>query len=282
MFSVTSEPGRADPPGERGGVVEQHLVLADLDEQRRQPRQVGSEQRRGERVGRLGVAQVRVGHEHQVVGAQHWIEGLEVPARGRGLRQVHPRRQADRGARSRQPGVADRQQRRDDQAAAGAVARQCDPVRCDATAEQVGVRGERVVECGGERVLGSEAVVERHERHAAREREATDELPVAVERPGAVAPAVEVQHDAVPPGITGDEPLGGTSSEGVPLGGDAVGRHDPRGRGGHLLAPLEHAAAHDVGPGQERRDRLDAWMCHVPPPVVRHDGGPGRHRRAVP
>ena len=88
--------GRLRPLGEPRRVVEQQLARADLQQQRRQARQI-REQRGGRRRSPIDLTEVRIGHEGEGRGADHRIRvAVRLEARPR-QGQVGPGAEADRG-----------------------------------------------------------------------------------------------------------------------------------------------------------------------------------------
>jgi len=99
--------------------------------------------------------------------------------------------------RLRQPGIADREQRRDNQpppALSPAIA-----IRAGFTprAKQEPVAGESVLDRRRERVLGGEPVGERQRRRVRRSAGLGDQMAVAVERADDIAAAMEVEQRRV-------------------------------------------------------------------------------------
>src|SRR5438309_1385345 len=110
---------RALPEATR--VVEQHLVAADLHQQRRQTVQMRVE-RRDER--RLAIAAAHVGLRHPLdaLARDDGIDGRPGDVARGAVREIHPRRDADAAGRPRQPAIAQREQRRHRESAPRRVA----------------------------------------------------------------------------------------------------------------------------------------------------------------
>ena len=99
--------------------------------------------------------------------------------------------------------------RRDDEAAAGAVAGDRDAAGPDAARQQKAVAGERVVDRRRERVLGRQPVVERQRRDLGGAAGLGHQMPVAVERADHIAAAVQVEERRVALVARGEGPFGG-------------------------------------------------------------------------
>ena len=97
--------------------------------------------------------------------------------------------------------------------APGRVAGNCHAVGADPQGEQVTVGVARIVHCGGKRVLGGQPVVEHGNRASGGQGEPAAEPAVAVERPDAVSPAMEIEHRRVARPRLRCEPLSGTAAQ---------------------------------------------------------------------
>jgi len=150
----------ARPFGQARGIVQQGLGVTDLNQQRRQAGQVGV-QRGGQRVLRIGVAQIQLGHAQQALFLYDRIGRRPSRHRLAGALHIDPGRNPDARRRQGLTGIADGQQGGDGQPAAGRIASNGDVCRTDALVEQPAVGGHRIIDRSRKRMLGSQAVVER-------------------------------------------------------------------------------------------------------------------------
>src|SRR6516165_7764868 len=129
-------------PGEAQRVVEQGLGGPDLDEERREAPEVGIDRRRQRRT-RGRAAEIELGHfdEPRLVD-DRVVRGLARHRRSDPF-HVYPWRDTPSAGGLRQPGVAHRQHRGDDEPAAGAVAGERHPLRRKPLRQQKPVAGER-------------------------------------------------------------------------------------------------------------------------------------------
>ena len=217
----------------------------------------GSPRKLGVQRRRVRVAQVRrrvvLAHLAQARELEQRVIGAAGLSRGARALEIHPRRHADAGRRQRLLRVAQREQRREHEPAARGVTGERDLRGRHARAEQPAIRGGRVLDGRGERVLGREPVVD-HER--ARLRGARDprrQLAVRVERADHVAAAVQVEDHAVRAALGHAHPLR-RDAPGVDTLVCHVGGEREHLR--HLLeagAALLDGRADDGGPGREHR-----------------------------
>ncbi len=247
-------------------VVQQHLVAAHVDQQRRQVAQV-REERGGQRVPRGSGAEV--GPRHVVdAGAAHDGISLGVGAvAGPAHREIGPRGDADAAGGPRHPGIAQRHQGRHREPAARGVAADHDAIGRDALLEEPAIGGGGVLHRGRERMLGGQPVVEQQRGGLARGRDGGGEMAVRARGADHVAASVQVEHDAAGRRPGRPQPLGGRDRRAHAL-------HLDLGRGGEgplrplvLEAVLGHG--HRVGRGklrQVRAHRFDATVGHGGPP----------------
>ena len=184
--------GRQGTPAEHERVVQQDLVAAYLDQQGREIVQVG-EERRDQRRLAIATAHVGLRHELDALASDDRIGAGRRGVAGAAAREIDPRRDADAARRPRQRAVAQREQRGHGEAATGGVAGHDDPVGGDALRLQPLEGGQGIVERGGERMLGSQAVVEQERLHAGCPRDRGGEMTVRAGRADHVAAAVEIR-----------------------------------------------------------------------------------------
>ena len=159
-LELDSDARRFRAIGETVRIIEQGLGLAYLDQQRRQAFQVGIE-RRGERRTRIFACQIGRSHPDQTLVLNDRIDRCPGGHRLADPFQIDPRRKANAGARHRQLGVANRDQRGDSQAAAGGITRHGDPVRgLKSLRQQPAIGRNGVFNRGWKRMFRGEAIVE--------------------------------------------------------------------------------------------------------------------------
>jgi hypothetical protein len=178
--------------GECDGVVEQALVRAGLDEQRREAVEV-AEEGADERVGAGVPTRVLPGAQFERRAVEDRIEvGLGVDARA-GEGEVRPRGHHERGGGHRQARSSGGQEGGEGEPSAGGLPRDGQPgwpvgVECGS----VGV--ESVGECCGERVLRCEAVVHGQDGDAGAGGDLARQSDGLGRGPDRVPATVEVQH----------------------------------------------------------------------------------------
>src|SRR5882762_2870583 len=187
---------RALPEATR--VVEQHLVAADLHQQRRQIVQTCVERRDQRRLA-IAAAHIRLRHSLDALARDDGIDGRPGEVARGAVREIHPWRDADAAGRPRQPAIAQREQRRHRQSAARRVAGHDDAPRRDPLREQPLVGGDGVLQRGRERMLRRQPVVEQQRARPGRARDGGGQVTMRARRADHVPAAVQVEHDGVGP-----------------------------------------------------------------------------------
>ena len=198
---------RLGPLGQPEPVVQQHLVRAHLDQERRQPAQI-REQGRCQRRARIDRAEIRARHLRDAGAPHDGIGGGLGVVAATAAGEVHPRRDADGHGGQARPAVPQRQQRGDGEPAAGGVARDDEVRGRHALLQEPSIGGHRVVHGRGKRMLGRQAVVEQQRAGAGRRRDGRRQVAVRARRADHVAAAVEIQHDAPGRGRRRTQPFG--------------------------------------------------------------------------
>ena len=256
------------PLGKLNGVVQQDLVAADVDQQRRKAAQVG-EDRRGERRARIRRAEVSSRHLVDPGTSHDRIRGglRLVAAAAEG--EIDPGRDADAARGQPHARVSQGDQRGHGQPAARGVSRDHDVLGRGALLEQPAVAGHRVLDGRGEGILGRATVVERERARPRGARDRRRQVAMGSRRADHVSPAVEIEHHAAGLGRGRAQPLRGRHGR-----RHALDLHLGRD-GEHLLRALVLGAPLGKGQrvrrGQLRQVRahdLDATVCHVAPPSL--------------
>jgi hypothetical protein len=161
-------------PARRSAFVEQGLGGPDLDEERREAPEIGIDRHRQRRT-RVGAAEIELGHfdEPRLVD-DRVVRGLARHRRSNPF-QVDPRRDTPSAGGLRQPGVAQRHHRGDDEPVAG----ERHPLRRDPLRQQKPVARERILDRGRKRMLWGQAVIERQGGDPGRAPGLSDEMAVA-------------------------------------------------------------------------------------------------------
>lgn len=112
-----------------------------------------------------------------------------------GTSEIDPRADRDRCARQRQTSVAQREQRAEDERAAGGVAAEGDVRRRHSLPEEMAIRLHRVRHRRGDGMLRCESILEGERARARRASQRADHLSVRAERAEDEAAAMEVEED---------------------------------------------------------------------------------------
>jgi hypothetical protein len=131
--------------GQADRVVEQELVRADLDQQRREPGEVG-EQRAGQGLRTVAGAEVELDEGLEVGLDEDRVDAGLAPDARAAQGEVDPGGEQDCGGRLRESGFARREQGGEGQAAAGRVAGDDDVARVDAGCQELAVAGDSVLD----------------------------------------------------------------------------------------------------------------------------------------
>jgi hypothetical protein len=261
------DPGFGCRGGQAFGIAEQQVGRAGLDKQRRKPGQ-RREQRRGQGRLRVSAGQV-VGSElteHGGGGKRILIDALG--HRGPRAGQIHRRGHQHGGRGQRLPGIARGHQQGNGQPSAGRVAGHRHRVRVQVrVGAQPAEYGQDVVDGGGERMLGGQAVFGEQHPHPAGPSQPGGQLAVAAQRPELETTAVQEQ----------EHPVGVRSR-----GGQPVGRYSARGHLAHLHVVRHRIDAARGGEGgaalwQRRRGLAGAGLLPRPEGVDHVLHGLARH-----
>ena len=163
--------GLSHPLGHAHRIVQQDLVAADLDQGRGQPLRVAVK-RRGVRIAPISVAQITTHKEWHVVRVLHRVANSVARQRRAGHCQIGPGRQGYRRGRKRRAHVAQPQQQRQREAAAGGIPHHRAMTRLGSLGDESLPRRHRVIERRRERMLRCEAIVDCRDPCLRRYREA--------------------------------------------------------------------------------------------------------------
>ena len=270
----------AGPLRQAQAVVAQQFVLADLYQQRRQPRQVGMQRRQG------GRAWLRVGRQQQ---AHRAFQPGPRQQRVAGLRRVQalaaevgPGREQQQPGRQRQAARLQLQGQGQRQVAARRVAGEQQLARRMAGLQQCQVDRQGVVAGGGERMFRGTSVVHCANLGGAAPGQVRGDRPVGRRRADQVGAAVQVEHPAPRLHPARPQPLAGHAGEAAALANDAAGAQRRQAQ------PAQHAALQRHWHGRtdqpaEQQAQAAAQETGAQALRRRHQGrfsGPGHSRQA--
>jgi hypothetical protein len=249
-------------------IVAQHLVLADMNHQRRQAVQV-TEQRRSQRLRRVGAGQVGRQQVAQMGAGEHGVAIAIGEQRGAAAGEVQRRREQHGGIGQRLAGVAQHLHQAECQVAAGAVAAH-HQAAADLGAQRT-PDGLRVLRRGGEGMFGRQPVVG-HEDAQTLQRQRRRQRPVRARRAADEAAAVQVEQRRRRP-VVGRRGRAGQRLD--PLAGDSAHHRRRVAHAAGRRQPLREDLAHPCDVGHVAQRRLEA-AAHDPRRQVRLPARPHR------
>ncbi|EIN01455.1 LuxR family transcriptional regulator [Paraburkholderia hospita] len=187
-------------------IVQQDFCAAHLHEERRQTLQVCVE-RRCVRMGSRRVAEIQPRGPRDGRTVKHRIDAVVGLQRRARRREIGPRRKQDRACRQRLTRIAQRDERREREAAARRIACDHDRVGLRAVFEQATVRGQYIVERGGKRVFGREPVIERERARAAARCESKGRRAMRLRRAEIIPAAMQIEDRRRVPAVDARQPF---------------------------------------------------------------------------
>ena len=180
---------------ETSRIVAQEFRIADLRKERREAVQLRIE-RRDERVRRRRGAVVERGAGPDAVGVEHRAAPVVLRDRRPRGGEVGPRREEKGAGGERIAGVAQDEERRERQPAAGRITADREQRRRHALRVQPAHRSDRIVHRGRERMLRGPPVLERKDARTGHRGEGGRDWAMRLGGAEQVAASVEIEHDA--------------------------------------------------------------------------------------
>ena len=192
-LQVYTNTGRPGAFGEPSGIIEQNFISAYVNEKRGQTGEIGVEGR-GERIARVGVAEIVASREGNAGALEHGAAVIIGSNGVAGGGEVGPGRKERRGRRERNARGSKREHEGKRETAASGLSRDDDVLWRVSRAQQGTVKGDSILDGGGETTFRRKAIVRSKDVEALKCVEHRDGA-MSLRRAGEVSAAVKIQED---------------------------------------------------------------------------------------